>query len=185
MRYKRHLPHSLPEGAVLPVSWHLAGSLPSREPEILFRNSVRLKPSGPMWLTDPRIAQIVVDALHFGAEQRNSYELFPYVVMPNHVHILIEPFIELPVIMRWLKGRTARTANRLLGRTNQSFWQDESYDHWIRSAEEFKSTAHYIEQNPVRARLVEFADQWRWSSASAVDRPQKTMVSPKREANGY
>jgi len=42
------------------------------------------------------------------------------------------------VIMRWLKGRTGRAANRIPGRTGIPFWQDESYDHWIRSGKELK-----------------------------------------------
>jgi putative transposase len=54
--------------------------------------------------------------------------------MPNHVHLLILPKVPVPVLMRWLKGSTARSANQLLGRTGQPFWQDESYDHYARNA---------------------------------------------------
>jgi hypothetical protein len=39
-------------------------------------------------------------------------------------------------ITRWVKGCTARRANLLLGRTGRAFWQDESYDHWVRKPEE-------------------------------------------------
>lgn len=81
--------------------------------------------------------------------------------MPNHVHLLILPKIAAPKIMRWLKGSTARTANQLLGRTGLPFWQDESYDHWVRGPKEFGGIIGYIEENPVSAGLVD----WRWSSA--------------------
>jgi REP element-mobilizing transposase RayT len=58
--------------------------------------------------------------------------------MPNHVHVILEPHLALPEIMRWLKGRTARKANQILGRTGSPFWQDESFDHWVRTAEELR-----------------------------------------------
>jgi hypothetical protein len=53
----------------------------------------------------------------------------------------------------------------LLGRTGQRFWQDESYDHWVRGPEELEKTVLYIEENPVAAGLVERVEDWRWSSA--------------------
>ncbi len=169
MQYRRNLPHWIPEGAALSLTWRLANSLGE---------------VSPTWLSDSRLAQMVVDALHFGAEDRGFYKLFAYVVMPNHVHVLLQPHIELPTVMRWLKGRTTRVANRILGRTREPLWQDESYDHWVRSDDEFAHTVHYVENNPVRAGFVEFAEQWRWSSAS--DRPRKTMAcSTSREAHGY
>jgi len=67
--------------------------------------------------------------------------------------------------MRWLKGRTSRVANRILGRTGASFWQEESFDHWIRNSEEFSYLVQYVENNPLKAGLVEAKEQWRWSSA--------------------
>jgi putative transposase len=57
--------------------------------------------------------------------------------MPNHVHLLILPNTAVSEIMRWLKGSTARKANQLLERTGRPFWQDESYDHWVRSDKKF------------------------------------------------
>jgi putative transposase len=85
--------------------------------------------------------------------------------MPNHVHLLILPQVPVPVLMRWLKGSTARSANRILGRTGQPFWQDESYDHYLRSSTPIERTIAYIEGNPVSAGLVDSAECWRWSSA--------------------
>ena len=67
-----------------------------------------------------------------------------------------------------LKGRTGRTANRTLGRTGMPFWQDESYDHWIRNSEELKDSIDYVENNPVKAGLVECKQCWPWSSARAA-----------------
>ncbi len=85
--------------------------------------------------------------------------------MPNHVHVVFEPNVPLRSIMCWLKGRTARAANRILGRTGTPFWQDESYDHWIRSGKELEEVIGYVECNPVHAGLVKAEEEWPWSSA--------------------
>jgi hypothetical protein len=84
---------------------------------------------------------------------------------PITSHVLWEPRIELDSIMRWLKGRTSRVANRILGRTGLPFWQDESFDHWVRSTEELRDLIDYVEGNPVKAGLAETAAEWLWSSA--------------------
>jgi len=57
--------------------------------------------------------------------------------------------------MRWLKGRTSRMANQILGRTGKPFRQDESFDHWVRSGEQLQELIAYVEGNPVKASLVE------------------------------
>ena len=92
-------------------------------------------------------------------------QLHAYVLMPNHVHLLITPKIEPPVAPRKVKGASAREANRLLGVTGRPFWQDESYDHLVRSQEQFERIGNYILQNPVRAGLVRSEGEYRWSSA--------------------
>jgi len=86
--------------------------------------------------------------------------------MPNHVHILITPGVSLAKITQALKGKSARKANLILDRTGQIFWQDESFDHWVRCEREFCRIAAYIEENPVSAGLVKAAEDWPWSSAT-------------------
>ena len=111
----------------------------------------------------PSVAGVVVDAIRLGAD--TGYLLHAWVVMPNHVHLLITPQSEVPKLMQNLKGSTARYANRLLGRTGTPFWQNESYDRLVRDADEFRKIENYILQNPVRAGLVVSAEQYVWSSA--------------------
>jgi hypothetical protein len=84
---------------------------------------------GPRWLRDTRIASMVISALEFGDKTRHSHELAAWVIMPNHVHIVIAPHDPLPQIMRWLKTATANRANKILGLSNTPFWQREYYDH--------------------------------------------------------
>lgn len=118
----------------------------------------------PKWLGTAKIAQCVVDQIVNG--HGVSYDLRSFVVMPNHVHLLLEPLIDLSEIIRTMKGRSARDANLLLGRTGRRFWQDESFDHWIRDRDEFERVRRYIENNPVHAGLVQKPEEWPWSSAS-------------------
>jgi putative transposase len=66
--------------------------------------------------------------------------------------------------MHSLKSYTANRANELLGREGP-FWQDESYDHWVRDIDELERIVNYIRDNPVRASLCESARDWRFSSA--------------------
>ena len=177
--YRRNLPHSFPPGVSIFLTWRLYGSLPA---------GLRLRPdkgrklaagekfkrvddgldratSGPLWLRDPRIAAVVLDALQRGASEPRHYDLHAYVIMPNHVHVLLKPNVEVRLLTRALKGVTARAANEILGQTGKRFWQDESFDHWIRSDAQLEKVRTYVEQNPVKAGMVAKAEQWQWSSA--------------------
>jgi REP element-mobilizing transposase RayT len=86
--------------------------------------------------------------------------------MPNHVHILINPKTSLPRLTKAVKNYSARQANALLERTGEPFWQDESYDHWVRDHKELEKIIQYLEANPQRAGLVKRPEDWPWSSAS-------------------
>lgn len=101
---------------------------------------------------------MVVAALHDGERRFQRYQLHAYVVMPNHVHVLVTPAVPASKWLAPLKGFTAHQANQLLGRQGQPFWQDESYDHLVRSEAEFDRILFYIEENPVKAGLVSEPD---------------------------
>jgi len=110
------------------------------------------------------IARLVEDAfLEFDG---GRYRLHAWAIMPNHVHVL---FTSMPnaslgsVISSW-KRFTARQANRLLGRSG-AFWQTEYWDRFIRNDEHFAATVSYIDQNPVKAGLIEEARLWPYGSA--------------------
>jgi putative transposase len=175
--YQRNLPHWHPEGRVIFLTWRLHCSLPQgfvhdleklrQEPARQFLVADQMLDSsstGPQWLGDPTIASYVVDTLIRGAEL-GHYQLLAYVVMSNHVHILIQPLVALSRITNGIKGVSAHDANAILGRTGKPFWQDESFDHWIRSNTQFERVRNYIERNPVKAGRVAKAEEWRWSSA--------------------
>jgi REP element-mobilizing transposase RayT len=180
---RRHLPHWIPGEASIFVTWRLAGSLPRTRPDTattcLERDeSLDRHPIGPLWLGAARIAKMIVDAILYG-ELKNMYRLHAFVVMPNHVHVVWTPLIGHSEIMQWLKGTTARRANRILGRQGK-FWQDESFDHWIRDGREFDKIIAYVEYNPVGAGLVARAEEWAWSSASRDSRQDRLSYADAR-----
>jgi 8-oxo-dGTP diphosphatase len=142
---------------------------------------------GPRWLGDTQVANIFVTALRYGEIQRRSYDLAAWVVMPNHVHMVIQPHESLSESIRWLKIATASRANKIIGISNGPFWQREYYDHWIRSEKEFLSIVHYVEKNPVSAGLVALPEQWPWSSVPAsgtVAEVMTTVVAGVLERDG-
>lgn len=162
------------------VSWRLHGSLP-----VTFIRSLRSSAesnarqrfrateaqldkalNGPLWLKEPGVAKCVIDALQRTASELNFFRLHAYVVMPNHVHILLEPNVPLSRITHRVKGTSGRAANQILGREGKRFWQDESFDHWVRNGAELLRIKSYIEQNPVKAGLVKSPEAWPWSSAA-------------------
>jgi putative DNA methylase len=73
-------------------------------------------------------------------------------------------YISLARIYHSLKSYTSKKANAILGRRG-TFWQIESYDHWIRDEQEFWRVIEYIENNPVKVGLCQKPEDWRWSSA--------------------
>ena len=81
-----------------------------------------------------------------GVEELAHFERGAFVVMPNHVHTLLRPLISPSQLLQSLKGFTARHANKLLGRTGESFWQRESYDRWVRDEVEWSRIAARISQ---------------------------------------
>jgi REP element-mobilizing transposase RayT len=190
--YRRNLPHWHPEGKAIFITWRLHGSLPAsllkktrtarngratKAPDLgshqsegeHFRKIDAALDSakfGPLWLADPEIAAYAEYPIVRCAEL-GRYELHAYVIMPNHVHILLEPRLPLAKITGVLKGVAARDANATLGRPGEPFWQDESFDHWIRNSAEFERVRHYIEWNPVSAGLAARPEDWEWSSAGS------------------
>jgi len=122
--------------------------------------------SAPRWLEQPEITEIVMEAIHH--RDGKEYTLHAFTLMPTHCHLLYTPlpfgenYYALYEILQTLKGYTAYKANRVLGRKG-AFWHGESYDHFVRDVDEHARIVHYIRQNPVKAGLVEKADDWPWT----------------------
>jgi len=107
---------------------------------------------GACALKQPDLAAIVADSLRHDDGQH--YELGDFVVMPNHVHLLacLLGGTDLEKQCYSWKKYTATRINRALGHRGR-FWQAESFDHLVRSPEQFEYLRHYIFENPVKAKL--------------------------------
>ena len=176
-RSRGYLPHFDSPGLHQFITYRLADALPASrrhewqallQVEDNFQRIQKLEAyidlgHGEFLLRDGQVAALVqVNLLHF---DEKTYRLIAWCIMPNHVHALIEmretPLAE--VLGSW-KSYTSKRANRMLGRTGQ-FWQEEYFDRYMRDEEHLREVIHYIENNPVSARLVHAPAQWRWCSA--------------------
>jgi REP element-mobilizing transposase RayT len=106
--------------------------------------------------------------LHCLHDHGKKYLLHAAVIMPGHVHLLLTPLRDangwpyaLPAILKLIKGTSARTVNKLAD-TSGPVWQDESFDHVLRSDESLREKMEYIRQNPVRGSLVIRPEEYRW-----------------------
>ncbi len=177
--YERRLPPWDTVDQALFVTFRLQGSLPANRafpPERLTNGQafaamdklLDIDRIGPLFLSRPDIANLIVRAL-FDGERFGRYRLHAWVVMPNHVHLLVTPQVTARKWLGPLKGFTGHQANRLLGRSG-AFWQDESYDHLVRNGQSFERIRHYIEWNPVKAGLALTPEEFAWSSATPPGR---------------
>jgi len=93
------------------------------------------------------------------------------VMMPTHVHLLMEPLGEqkLRQLMKGIKGASARKANQVL-ETSGTFWLDESFDHIVRSEEQYHYYLRYVAENPVKAGLASH-EYWLYPSQCVADIP--------------
>jgi type I restriction enzyme R subunit len=107
---------------------------------------------GTCHLSHTDLSGIVRDSLlHFDGDR---YEITDFVVMPNHVHILVAFSDERSMLTQcdsW-KHYTATQINRQLKRRGR-FWQQDGFDHLVRSVEQFEMLRDYIADNPKRAKL--------------------------------
>ncbi len=111
---------------------------------------------------------MVQNALLYFDKER--YKLIAWVIMPNHIHILLKPKADnsLSDIVHSIKSFTAQKANEMLNRRGK-FWQEDYFDRYIRDSKHFVSVLNYIENNPVKAGLCKTKSDWEFSSAFDED----------------
>ncbi|WDE95302.1 transposase [Lentisphaera profundi] len=141
---------------------------------------------GACYLEIPEVAQLVVENwFHFDGER---YDLIAYVIMPNHVHLLIKTYANYTlkdVIHSW-KSFTAHKIIKFLDRNAgeppaspgnekvetsigkslelpKKIWMEDYWDRFIRDERHFCSVISYIVQNPVKANLVKDSKEWLWT----------------------
>ncbi|HTG45844.1 MAG TPA: transposase [Verrucomicrobiae bacterium] len=175
---RSYLPNFDQPGAIQMVTFRLADAMPASlrqewekflqiedQPEQRTALEAYLDQGrGACVLRDPRLASIVEAVLlRFDGAR---YRIAAWVVMPNHVHLLFELWhVPLGTLLKSWKGAAANHINRALDRTGQ-LWQADYWDRYMRDEEHFHKARHYIEHNPVKARLASTAEDWPFSSAN-------------------
>ncbi len=193
--YERHLPHEIPEGFPIFLTWNLKGAVPQAVIENLRRERERLEKqparrgeaAGARKLREEKLIFARCDRLLDQAQDGplhlkdpraakivedsilfgvgERYDVYAWCIMANHVHALLMPTWELEKVTQGIKGYTAHEINGLQQARGRIFWQDESYDHWARDEAEVLRIIEYIERNPVSTGLCRRPEDWPWSSA--------------------
>jgi REP element-mobilizing transposase RayT len=95
---------------------------------------------------------------------RHDWAIARYVIMPDHVHFFCSAELNaksLPAFMQawkqWTSKRIAREMN-----VSGHIWQEEFFDHVLRSSESYSQKWDYVKENAVRAKLVANSEQWPW-----------------------
>ncbi|MGH7142961.1 MAG: REP-associated tyrosine transposase [Planctomycetota bacterium] len=169
-----YLPHFATNVTAQIVTYRLADSLARATVAFLLRDRERLRNEvafrkkietymdagyGACHLRCPEIAAIVRDSFNYFDGER--YVLHAYVIMPNHVHVLVDvraPYELSAIVRRWKSG-TARSINRHLGRKGP-LWKSDYWDRYIRDDAHYMDAVEYILQNPVKAGLVKEPTAW-------------------------
>lgn len=169
VKTRKNLPHWDQTGKIIFVTFRLADSIPQvcLRAAAWIRNYILNESAKGNWknaneaikkydrlldqgmgqciLANDEIRQIVVDSLLYG--DGTSYELYHFVVMPNHVHLLIRPLSPLVKVMQNILSFSSHAINRATGLTGK-VWLSEPFDHIIRSREQFAAKRDYIGNNP-------------------------------------
>jgi putative DNA methylase len=176
-----YLPHYEWPGATQLVTFRLSDSLPAewlrarqrsrfatstgdRIQRILALEAELDACRGRCHLRDARAAVVVEANLrHFDGLR---YHLLAWVVMPNHVHVLLRLAMgwSLARVVHTWKTRSATMINRLFGLRGR-FWQPEYFDRRIRDDEHLARCVRYVENNPVVAGLCKNPADWPFGSA--------------------
>jgi putative transposase len=112
-----------------------------------------------------RWAKLLIDTIY--RYRGSGYLLHEFVVMPNHVHVLITPITSLEKAVQFIKGGFSYRAKKELG-SNLEIWQKGFEDHRIRDAADYDTHVTYIYENPIVAHLSERAGDYPYSSATGA-----------------
>lgn len=110
-----------------------------------------------------------------------NFHLFCYCVMPDHIHLIIQPNLKrynISQIMKHIKGSFARTYNNLIYK-NGPIWQNRFYDTILTNEEDLIVRINYILQNPVRANIIEEASNYPYSSAKVYLKDEEDYITDK------
>jgi putative transposase len=111
-----------------------------------------------------RWARLLIDTLYH--YRGSAYLLHEFVIMPDHIHVLLTPTTSLEKAVQFIKGGFSYRAKKELG-SNMEVWQRGFSDHRIRDASDYRVHQVYVQQNPVRKHLSERAEDYPYGSAGS------------------
>lgn len=166
-RSRGYLPHCDGDGLLQHVVFGLWDALPRKfkAPSTMHADRALDAGYGCCLLRDAPCAAIVQECLLHDDEHR--YELLAWCIMPNHVHVLFQQNhggLLDEIVQAW-KSTAAHRINHQLDRKGR-LWRREYFDRFMRDDDHVSTAIAYIEDNPVKARLVSASDEWPWSSAA-------------------
>ena len=109
-----------------------------------------------------RWAELLINTLYH--YRGSTYLLHEFVIMPDHIHVLMTPLTSLEKAVQFIKGGFSFRAKKELG-SNMEVWQKGFQDHRIRDAGDYAQHIRYIHENPVRKHLCKQAAGYPYSSA--------------------
>jgi len=117
----------------------------------------------PIFRVEDR-ARLLIEVL-LGYRDQGKYLLHEFVVMPDHIHVLLTPAgeVSLETTVQLIKGGNSYRLRKV---EEIQVWQEGFTNHRIRDAEDYERHCEYVRLNPVRARLVRDAAAYPFSSAS-------------------
>ncbi len=115
-----------------------------------------------------KFAQLFVSVLNDN-RKIGRFSLHEFVIMPDHAHLLLTPAkdVSLEKAVQFIKGGFSFRAKKELG-SNLEIWQPGFTEHRVKNPDDYERHADYIRMNPVRAKLVTNAEEYRYSSANAT-----------------
>jgi putative transposase len=127
-------------------------------------------------------AEIVCEKL-FEYRERDYFWLHAFVVMPDHLHVLLTPGEEtsLEKAVQMIKGGSSHALGRAM-KLQFAVWHAGFTEHLVRDSADFEAHIRYIEQNPVKARLAETAEAYAYGSACRRERMDKWPVASGAKA---
>jgi len=124
-------------------------------------------------------ARLLIDILYH--YRGSTYLLHEFVIMPDHIHVLITPNTSLEKAVQFIKGGFSYRSKKELG-SSIEIWQKGFQDRRIRDAADYDVHLNYIRQNPVRKKLCERAEDYTYSSAhAAVGAPEGAPLQSNSE----
>lgn len=190
IHYRGYLPHFDFEGLYQNITYRLNDSLPKETLEKILLNfendSGRRKAIeekldagyGSCVLRLPLIAKMIIE--NWQQFNQKKYDLIAYVVMPNHVHVVIKVFSNNSIsnIVHSWKSYTSKRIKEILSKDSKNTedlefidkigWQEDYWDRYIRDEIHYFNAVEYIHNNPVKAGLCENPTDWKFSSLNQL-----------------